>query len=111
MTVSEWIDRFGEGPVNDLARRLGGQRVYIRSEGRLHSKLYASLGDAAELLRCYSGLRIEIPNQRSVRREIERRIAFEDARALILNGQTDRAVARATGLHRITVAKIRTAST
>ena len=111
MTIGEWIDRFGEGPFNDLVRRLGGQRVYIPSEGRLHPKLYAALGDAAELLRSCSGLRIEIPNQRSVRNEIARRIAFQDARALILNGQPDRAVARATGLHRITVAKIRTAST
>ena len=68
MTISEWIDKYGEDLVEDLARRLGGQRVYIPAEGPLHPEIHAALGDAAELLRCYSGLRIEIPNQRSVRR-------------------------------------------
>ena len=108
MTIGEWIARFGEGPVNDLARRLGGHRVYVPSEGRLHPEIHAALGERAEELRwSHTGLRVEIPTLDSVRREVEKRARHEEVRMLISKGLTDRAIERVTGMGRTSVRRIR----
>ena len=56
MTIGEWIDEYGEDLVEDLARRLGGQRIYIPAEGPLHPEIHAALGDrACDLRESYYG--------------------------------------------------------
>ncbi len=62
MTLSDWIDRFGERAVEELARRLGGRRVYTPSAEALSEGLRAALGEqAGELRWSHAGLRVEIP--------------------------------------------------
>ena len=108
MKTSEWIDRYGEQAVEDLARRMGGRRVYIPIHAGLHPDLLAALGDQAEQFKfLHQGQRMEIPVLLTVQREVAVCRARDSARRLIASGLSDRAVMKATGLGRSTIDKIR----
>jgi len=107
MTIQEWLDDFGEQNVIQLAKELGGRRVYIPAKGPLPAKLAGALGQRAERLREYRGERLDIPRLTAVVTELAMSRARQEARAMLRQGLSARFISRATGLSRPSIAKLR----
>jgi len=108
MKINEWIELYGEQAVEELARRIGGRRLYIPVRADLHADVIAALGDQAEEFKWrHQGLRVEIPAPLTVQREISLRRARDSARRLITNGLSTNTIIKATGLGRSTIDALR----
>lgn len=110
MKLTKWIDCYGIEVVEELARQCGGRRLYMpTSVGMAPGAMREVLGDedAEELRESYAGDRLEIPLPGAALREHNLGISRDHVRRLIADGLSDRAIARASGMARSSVASIR----
>ena len=102
------MELLGWDGLQELARRLGGRRVYIPQQGEV-VEIRAALGTklSAEFHRIWAGDRIEVPTYQTVLRAHQRRANRAYARELLKAGGSIREVAKQTGLSRSTVRRLR----
>ncbi len=90
-----------------LARRLGGQRIYLPRKGG-HPLVAPLLGErSAWVHAAFAGGRVDIPTYAAVAAARAAAARREHARRLLAAGQSNRQIAAATGLSRRTVARLR----
>ena len=106
--LEELLDLLGWDGLQELARRLGGRRVYIPQQGEI-VKIRAALGTkrSAKFHRIWAGDRVEVPTYQTVRRVRHQRAAREYALELLKAGGSIRQVVNQTGLSRSTVRRLR----
>ena len=109
MTLEEWVDICGLDGLEKLSSGLGGRRIYISVTGKPPEAFREVLGEeaAAQITARFAGDRIEIPQHHAVLRWAGARLKNRQAKTLIYDGLSNRAVASITGLSATNVRKIR----
>ncbi len=101
--LGDLVNLLGWEAVESLARRLGGQRIYIPDRGEQPSIALALGHRSAAFHHRFSGCRVEIPTVSYVR--LFRR--QETARRMLGEGKPARDVVHRTGLSYRTVRRIK----
>ncbi len=93
--------------LQELARRLGGRRIYIPRDSEVAEIRMALGARSAAFHQLWAGNRVEVPPYQTVLQERQRRATRDYARELLRAGGSIREVAQRTGLSRRTVRGMR----